>query len=141
MGERKSITYPDGNKAIYEYDEMLRLQKMRIRRSGGLAGISRTSDGFEEIRYKYDEAGRISEKLFPEGCVPDGSTMKEENLPSLSMKIGMVFLTGTSMSMIPWAIRPPSLRTEEGSGRKTDDWRGSCFQFKMFKKAINKYPK
>ena len=47
--------------------------------------------------------------------------MKEENLPSLSMKKCMVFLTGTSMKMIPWAMRQPLLRTEEGSGRKADD--------------------
>ena len=67
MGERKSITYPDGNKAIYEYDEMLRLQKVCIRRNEGMAGASRESDDIEEIRYKYNETGRISEKLFPEG--------------------------------------------------------------------------
>ena len=66
MGERKSITYPDGNKAVYEYDEMLRLRKMRIRRNEGLAGASRGFDDFEEICYKYDATGRISEKLFPE---------------------------------------------------------------------------
>ena len=52
MGERKSITYPDGNKAVYEYDEMLRLRKMRIRRNEGLAGASRGFDDFEEICYK-----------------------------------------------------------------------------------------
>ena len=67
MGERKGIIYPDGNKAVYEYDEMLRLQKMRIRRSEDMERVSRGFDDFEEIRYKYDEAGRISEKLLPEG--------------------------------------------------------------------------
>ena len=65
-GEKKSITYPDGNKAVYEYDEMLGLQKMQIRRSEGLAGASRGFDDFEEICYRYDATGRISEKLLPE---------------------------------------------------------------------------
>ncbi len=74
MGERRSITYPDGRKALYEYDGLLRLQKMQIQRDAGeggsLSGISlsgRTAGRPEEINYKYDEMGRLSEKLFPEG--------------------------------------------------------------------------
>ena len=74
MGERRSITYPDGRKALYEYDGLLRLQKMQIQRdageSGSLSGISlsgRTAGRPEEINYKYDEMGRLSEKLLPEG--------------------------------------------------------------------------
>ncbi len=74
MGERRSITYPDGRKALYEYDGLLRLQKMRIQRDAGeggsLSGISsfgRTAGKPEEINYKYDEMGRLSEKLLPEG--------------------------------------------------------------------------
>ena len=67
MGERRSITYPDGNKAIYEYDDMIRLKKLQIRRNKTLEGVGRASDDIEEICYKYNETGRIAEKLFPEG--------------------------------------------------------------------------
>ena len=71
MGERRSITYPDGNKVIYEYDEMLRLQKMqienRVEESPYLPVTERTYGRSEEIHYKYDSMGRIAEKLFPEG--------------------------------------------------------------------------
>ncbi len=71
LGERRSITYPDGRKALYQYDELLRLQKMQIEKntedSTYLIGAGRAAGRFEEINYKYDEMGRISEKLFPEG--------------------------------------------------------------------------
>ncbi len=74
MGERRSITYPDGRKALYEYDGLLRLQKMQIQRDGeeggSLSGISlsgRTAGRPGEINYKYDEMGRLAEKLLPEG--------------------------------------------------------------------------
>ncbi len=68
MGERRSITYPDGRKALYEYDGLLRLQKMQIQRDAGedgsLLGIGlsgRTAGRLEEINYKYDEMGRLAE--------------------------------------------------------------------------------
>ncbi len=74
MGERRSITYPDGRKALYEYDGLLRLQKMQIQRDGeeggslsGISSFGRTAGRPEEINYKYDEMGRLSEKLLPEG--------------------------------------------------------------------------
>ena len=54
MGERRSITYPDGQKAVYGYDSLLRPVSLR------------TEDG-TEIRYAYDEAGRLAEKTFPDG--------------------------------------------------------------------------
>ena len=74
MGERRSITYPDGRKALYEYDGLLRLQKMQIQGDEGEGGSlsriglsGRTAGRPEEINYKYDEMGRLAEKLLPEG--------------------------------------------------------------------------
>lgn len=62
MGERKSIAYPDGRKVRYQYDGLLRLKGMQMKRETGIK-----AGGFEEIRYRYDETGRVSEKLFPDG--------------------------------------------------------------------------
>lgn len=50
-GERNSITYPDGSRSIYEYDEALRLRKL--------------TQGESTIKYQYDEAGRLVEKILP----------------------------------------------------------------------------
>ncbi len=60
MGERKSITYPDGTKVSYRYDTMLRLDRMRVE-SAGRTGMP------SEIRYLYDVAGRLAEKEYPDG--------------------------------------------------------------------------
>ena len=60
MGERKSVTYPDGAKVSYCYDGLLRLEKM------GIEGIGRTGMP-EEILYRYDGEGRLAEKEFPGG--------------------------------------------------------------------------
>ncbi len=60
MGERKSITYPDGTKVSYRYDTMLRLDRMRVE-SVGRTGMP------SEIRYLYDAAGRLAGKEYPDG--------------------------------------------------------------------------
>ncbi len=52
MGEREQITYPDGRRVSYEYDERSRL--------------SRLSDGEQEVRYAYDQEGRLTEKTGPD---------------------------------------------------------------------------
>lgn len=56
-GERKSITYPDGHAVEYAYDENLRLRKL--------------TDGANVTDYRFDEAGRITQKLFPNGTGVD----------------------------------------------------------------------
>ena len=48
MEERKALTYPDGARASYEYDEAMRLSKLDIPTG--------------EISYVYDKAGRLCEK-------------------------------------------------------------------------------
>ena len=48
MGERKTLTYPDGTRASYEYDETMRLSKFHTPTN--------------EISYAYDKAGRLCEK-------------------------------------------------------------------------------
>ena len=63
MGERKGITYPDGKKALYHYDGLLRLDRMQVERMDRLSGRG----GSEEICYQYDGAGRLAEKRLPEG--------------------------------------------------------------------------
>ena len=52
-GERRSISYPDGRKTVYAYDERLRLTDIITEN--------------ERIRYFYDEAGRLKEKELPGG--------------------------------------------------------------------------
>ncbi len=53
LNEMKSITYPDGRKVGYEYDQMTRLIKL--------------SEGKNEIEYHYDSFGNISEKICSNG--------------------------------------------------------------------------
>ena len=57
MGERKSITYPDGTKILYEYDEALHLHA--VRKEG--------KENSFEITYLYDEGGRLREKQMSDG--------------------------------------------------------------------------
>lgn len=82
MGERKGIVYPDGKKVSYHYDEMLRMQKMQIKRNDGLSE-SRVAGENKEIRYHYDEMGRMSEKLFPEEICTKWLYDKRGNLKEL----------------------------------------------------------
>ena len=58
MGERTSVFYPDGRKAAYEYNEAMQLTAMKL-----------ISNGSQEktIRYRYDDAGRLTGKQFPGG--------------------------------------------------------------------------
>lgn len=58
LGEKKSMTYPDGKTVHFSYDGMLRPATM---------GIHRKGEEEQTIRYRYDEAGRLSGKEFPEG--------------------------------------------------------------------------
>lgn len=53
MGERTGMTYPDGMKAVYEYDELTRLSALW--------------QGEEPILYAYDRLGRLKNKKFPGG--------------------------------------------------------------------------
>ena len=55
MGERKTLTYPDGTRAYYEYDEAMHLSKLHTPTS--------------EISYAYDKAGRLCEKQLPGGAM------------------------------------------------------------------------
>ena len=55
MGEKKALTYPDGTRAAYEYDEAMHLSKLH------------TPTG--EITYEYDKAGRLCEKQYPSGVM------------------------------------------------------------------------
>jgi len=52
-GEKRSLTYPDGNTVSYEYDELLRLNQV--------------DDGKNKVSYHYDEYSRLVEKAFQNG--------------------------------------------------------------------------
>ncbi len=53
-GERTGLVYPDGTEAEYRYGKGQRLEEL----------LTRTGEGAEEsIRYRYDEKGRLAEKL------------------------------------------------------------------------------
>ena len=52
-GERRSLTYPDGRTVSYGYDEEIRLSELK--------------EGDAVIRYGYDPAGRLLEKVFLNG--------------------------------------------------------------------------
>lgn len=54
MGEKRTLAYPDGTRAAYEYDEAMRLSKLHT--AGG------------EISYEYDGAGRLCMKKMPGGA-------------------------------------------------------------------------
>lgn len=53
MNERKTIVYPNGKRAEYEYNENLQLTALH------------TSQ--ETVRYTYDEIGRLKQKILPDG--------------------------------------------------------------------------
>lgn len=53
MGEMETLLYPNGKKVFYEYDDLSRLTKL--------------TDGMQEIRYQYNEDGRLCEKILPDG--------------------------------------------------------------------------
>lgn len=57
MGERTSITYPDGNTVNYIYDEYVRLSQLQ--------------DGNGVVNYSYDELSRLTRKTFPNGAQTD----------------------------------------------------------------------
>lgn len=53
MGEKKALVYPDGKRAEYHYNEAMQLTELVT--------------GREQIRYGYDEAGRLVQKERPNG--------------------------------------------------------------------------
>jgi len=53
LGERESITYPDGKQVSYLYDDALRLTTV--------------NDGIQDIHYNYDQFNRLTKKQFGEG--------------------------------------------------------------------------
>lgn len=55
MGEREVLIYPNGKKVSYEYDEFSRLTKL--------------VDGTQEIKYHYNEDGRLCEKILPNSII------------------------------------------------------------------------
>ena len=52
-GVREGIIYPDGKEVRYQYDELLRLEKV--------------VDGEREVSYLYDKFSRLVEKQYPNG--------------------------------------------------------------------------
>lgn len=58
MGEKLALTYPDGKKAAYEYNQAMQLTAMY---TGSATELSNS------ITYHYDEAGRLKEKMLPNG--------------------------------------------------------------------------
>lgn len=53
MGEKTAVIYPDGKRAEYEYNQAMQLVALHT--------------GSDTIRYAYDEIGRISKKMLPNG--------------------------------------------------------------------------
>ena len=58
MGERTALIYPDGKRAEYEYNNAMQLTAMKLMSNEAPEQI---------IRYRYDEAGRLTGKQFPGG--------------------------------------------------------------------------
>lgn len=69
MGERKGITYPDGKKIQYNYDENIRLKEL--------------IDGENGVAYLYDENSRLKEKEFSHGMSTQYSYNEAGNLSEL----------------------------------------------------------
>lgn len=57
-GEKSCITYPDGKRIRFIYDDMLQLERV-IREDGGREQMG--------VSYRYDDRGRLIEKLMPGG--------------------------------------------------------------------------
>lgn len=53
MGEKLAVLYPDGKCAEYEYNQAMQLVELHI--------------GSDTVHYAYDEIGRISKKILPNG--------------------------------------------------------------------------
>ena len=53
LNEKRAITYPDGRKVSYEYDQLLRLTKV--------------DDGVNPVEYLYNEEGNLIQKAFLNG--------------------------------------------------------------------------
>ena len=76
IGEKTSLTYPDGRLALYSYDE-----------EGNLSSITSKGieTGFDEhTSYSYDELGRLIEKLLPNGVRQGYSYLPGGNLESMT---------------------------------------------------------
>ncbi|SCZ81457.1 DUF6531 domain-containing protein, partial [Pseudobutyrivibrio xylanivorans] len=70
IGEKTKLVYPDGRVAAYTYDA-----------EGKLSGISGNG---EETTYSYDELGRLSLKLLPNGVSTEYSYLPGGNLESMT---------------------------------------------------------
>ncbi len=70
IGEKTKLVYPDGRVAAYTYDT-----------EGKLSGISGNG---EETTYSYDELGRLSLKLLPNGVSTEYSYLPGGNLESMT---------------------------------------------------------
>ncbi len=57
-GEQRSITYPDGKRIVYQYDNLLRMEKMLIQRFG---------EEDIETTYHYGSNGKLRTKISPAG--------------------------------------------------------------------------
>lgn len=55
MGEKKTVIYPDGKRAEYEYNNGMQLEALHM--------------GNETIRYAYDAIGQLCEKILPNGII------------------------------------------------------------------------
>ena len=78
QGERKSTTYPDGQQTVYSYDSLQRLTAVQIR--GTQTGQNSTEDP-QTITYRYDDEGRLTEKVFPDGIRTTWQYDREDGLP------------------------------------------------------------
>ena len=78
QGERKSTTYPDGQQTVYSYDSLQRLTAVQIR--GTQTGQNSTEDP-QTITCRYDDEGRLTEKVFPDGIRTTWQYDREDGLP------------------------------------------------------------
>mgnify|MGYP002511952346 CR=1 FL=1 len=78
MGERRSMVYPDGQKIVYLYDNMLRLKETQIWKE--------ETQKPESITYFYDEQSRLIQKNTPNGISTTWNYNDEEQLIRLVHK-------------------------------------------------------
>ncbi len=73
-GERRSVTYPDGKTAKYDYDDKLHLTESIF--------------GDKSVKYSYDETGKLIKKLLPDGVKTSIGYNKAGQLAELSHFLG-----------------------------------------------------
>lgn len=72
LGERTGMIYPDGQKITYQYDQYLNLEKVTA--------------GEDTTVYRYDEAGKLSEKIYANGMNSQYTYTADGRLESLIHK-------------------------------------------------------